>query len=157
MPIALPANPPSHLEIVVALAFGVAILLTLLIVVGSRYLAEPKRVSLETMNERYAPRVFKWLLTSEWDSNICDELTPVIAWLRTRGIVIIAMGFENQWTPNLVIFVSEPLPFQDLSAQFERTNEQLLLRDGFIGCKKHYFGVVFEGNPVDNCRPLSSN
>jgi hypothetical protein len=99
----------------------------------------------------FASGIYKWLPKGEWDPNICRELKPVIRWLADQQIQIAAYGLWNIKSPDPVIFLDSPLPYDLLKKAFPPRNPDLMIEPDFVGCREHRLTVVFEGTPVKGC------
>jgi hypothetical protein len=96
----------------------------------------------------FRPGIFQWIPEAEWHQYVCAELLPIMTWLKQHEIEITAIGHWNIKAPDLVIFLSGPIPHRQLLADFPRHHAALVLRPDFIGCNDHRITVVYEKEPI---------
>jgi hypothetical protein len=98
---------------------------------------------------QFGPGIYQWVPERDWAQLICAELLPLVDWLKQRDIRIIAAGHWNIKAPDPILFLSSPIPHQDIVVQFARLKSGVVLKPDFIGCTEHRLSLVFEGNPVN--------
>ena len=85
--------------------------------------------------------MFKRIDQSEWQDYICDDLTPIIKFLKERyGIQVMKVGLENVKAPDTVIYLDRDIPVEVIEAIKEEfsSNINLLFADKGVLCKEHY-------------------
>src|SRR5262245_45635286 len=98
------------------------------------------------MSYQFKPGIFEWLSRPEWDSNICQELRPILNYLQSaHGVRIKAFGLWNSKAPDPVAFLDGPLPTSQIKARFDSLPSAVVLEEDFLGCANCRLSVVYEG------------
>ena len=85
--------------------------------------------------------MFKRIDQREWADYICEDLRPVLDFLKTEcGVRVSAIGLENVKAPETVIKIEGGMQqsFVELLKREFSSNDSLNISESWVACREHF-------------------